>query len=158
MNKIVVENNEFVSWLDGYLKGVNAASNGADRFSVNALFTKIRDGDPASLYMDFINNNEECEDLDIEFPPLRLSESRLIKGWEDFLSNKITSSFSGVDSALLDRVVYEALNIVSDLALDVGVDKVLRYSAEMGDRSGEYIFFSYPEQRFLILGFMGNRK
>ena len=158
MNKVIIESNEFANWLDGYLKGVNTIANDAGTFSVNVLLMGVQGGNPAKSYMDFINQNDDFDELEIDFLPLRLTKQRSIEDWKSDISEKINSSFISVDSDLLHRVSYEVIDILCNFVSDFGLDKVLIYSAEMGENVGEYIFFCYRDDRYLVLGFMNEEK
>ena len=154
MNNSIVCDHVDVVWIDGYLKGVNSVANSRGAFTANALLLSLAGDSPDKSYLEFMNKNDDFDELKISFPPLVLSGCKTIDHWEDNVRKLIYNSFSAISPESLEDVIYQALDMLSVFVYEAGLKKVFSYSGKRGEALGEYIFFQLSDGYYLILSFI----
>ena len=145
---------ESVVWLDGYMKGITAVGASASNVTYNALFIKLSGDDIMQSYSDFINDNDDADLLDVEFPTLKLSNCSTIDDWITIVIDHFNRLFDEVKSDATHGALTQILDILDMIVSESFSGKVLLCFAEMGEASGNYLFFQGDNEEYLVLNFL----
>lgn len=144
---------ETIAWIDGYLKGLAAHQKRVDCVRLNALqFTTKKD--VIKSYLDFINNNEDFEELEIEKKILILEEPLLVTDWSKVVTDYIYKIFPRLNEDYYFQILYELLDVIG-LMIPIESNKShFKCTAQIGDNRGEYLFLKLEENDYLILSYI----
>ena len=149
-----MEYKENVVWLDGYLKGITTIGASVGYVTYNALSLKLSGNDFAQSYMNFINNNDDADILDIEFPALKLSQCKADVDWAEIVTSNFNRIFGERKSDSVHNALTQTLDMLYMIVSESFSRKVFLCDAEMGDTSGGYLFFQGKNEEYLVLSFL----
>lgn len=148
--------NEYITWLDGYLKGIVDVISDS-KVSFNVLSLELSRDDFLRSYLEFINNRSDSVLSDHKSPVLKISNKKEIKDWSEVVGINFKRLF-GALSKLNTRTLDQTLDMLDMIVSESYYQGTYLSAGEIGDLSGDYLFFKGKNDEFLVISFLFSEK